>query len=223
MHEVKYILSYEEVEVGEMKEKKIKQITNNMEKYINYRELKGRQSAAIENGFYFEALLIDYALIEDRMQSYLYHLGILEDRLVLEMSEIANRYIRPIILEYKRNEEKARVDLKKLEDKMKIVRCILKWVNESDRITDVDYLITIKRQCESMDIGLMYDLLERLGEWKGYRNEVIHGLMNKNIDSLNLNLKFNAIEGRNIADDLDTQLKIMKGKDEIRKAAGMKC
>lgn len=206
-----------------MKEKKIQQITNNMEKYINYRELKGRQSAAIENGFYFEALLIDYALIEDRMQSYLYHLGILEDRLVLEMSEIANIYIKPIILEYKRNEEKARIDLKKLEDKMKIVRCILKWVNESDRITDVDYLITIKRQCESMDIGLMYDLLGRLGEWKGYRNEVIHGLMNKNIDSLNLNLKFNAIEGRKIADELDTQLKIMKGKDEIRKSAGMKC
>ena len=47
----------------------------NMEKYNNYRELFPRLNRAVKSGFYFEAIFIAYAIVEDRTESALRHLG----------------------------------------------------------------------------------------------------------------------------------------------------
>ncbi len=53
----------------------------NMEKYGNYKEQMGRLKKAMDNHFLLEALFIEYAIIEDRTESILYHSGIkLRDR-----------------------------------------------------------------------------------------------------------------------------------------------
>jgi KaiC/GvpD/RAD55 family RecA-like ATPase len=46
---------------------------DNMQKYANYREQKGRLLRAIKNGFYLEAVFIEYAILEDRSESLLRH------------------------------------------------------------------------------------------------------------------------------------------------------
>ena len=51
-------------------------ITNNMQKYSNYKEQMGRLNKAIKECFYLEALFIEYAIIEDRTESMLRHTGI---------------------------------------------------------------------------------------------------------------------------------------------------
>ena len=51
-------------------------ITNNMQKYSNYKEQMGRLNRAIKECFYLEALFIEYAIIEDRTESMLRHTGI---------------------------------------------------------------------------------------------------------------------------------------------------
>ncbi|MBE6910981.1 MAG: hypothetical protein E7473_00475 [Ruminococcaceae bacterium] len=48
---------------------------DNMQKYANYKEQFGRLKKALTNGFYLEAIFIEYAIIEDRIESILRHSG----------------------------------------------------------------------------------------------------------------------------------------------------
>ena len=47
----------------------------NMQKYENYRIQMGRLSRAIKAEFYLEAIFIEYAVMEDRLESILVHAG----------------------------------------------------------------------------------------------------------------------------------------------------
>lgn len=47
----------------------------NMQKYANYREQMGRLKKALSNQFYLEAIFIEYAILEDRLESALLHSG----------------------------------------------------------------------------------------------------------------------------------------------------
>ena len=50
-------------------------IQDNMQKYNNYAEQMRRLKKAIASGFYLEAIFIEYALLEDRLESILRHSG----------------------------------------------------------------------------------------------------------------------------------------------------
>lgn len=53
----------------------MEQISNNMQKYANYREQMGRLKKALAYQFYLEAVFIEYAIMEDRLESVLRHSG----------------------------------------------------------------------------------------------------------------------------------------------------
>lgn len=53
----------------------MEQITDNMQKYANYKEQMGRLSKALTQGFFLEAIFIEYAILEDRLESILRHSG----------------------------------------------------------------------------------------------------------------------------------------------------
>lgn len=48
-------------------------LTDNMQKYENYKEQMGRLKKALKEQFYLEAISIEYAIIEDRIESVLRH------------------------------------------------------------------------------------------------------------------------------------------------------
>ena len=48
---------------------------DNKQKYYNYKEQMGRLSKALNACFYIEAIAIEYAIIEDRIESVLRHSG----------------------------------------------------------------------------------------------------------------------------------------------------
>ena len=50
-------------------------ITDNIQKYNNYKEQMGRLKKAISSEFYLEAISIEYAIVEDRVTSALRHAG----------------------------------------------------------------------------------------------------------------------------------------------------
>lgn len=50
-------------------------VTDNMEKYRIYKTQMGRLTKAINNEFYLEAIFIEYAVFEDRLESILVHAG----------------------------------------------------------------------------------------------------------------------------------------------------
>ena len=51
------------------------ELPNNQQKYENYRAQSRRLSSALRSGFYLEAVFIEYAIIEDRLESALTHTG----------------------------------------------------------------------------------------------------------------------------------------------------
>ena len=53
----------------------MEQISDNQQKYNNYREQMGRLTKAIKAEFYMEAVFIEYAIMEDRLESVLCHSG----------------------------------------------------------------------------------------------------------------------------------------------------
>lgn len=53
----------------------MEQITDNMQKYTNYKTQMGRLKKALSYQFYLEAIFIEYAIIEDRLESVLRHGG----------------------------------------------------------------------------------------------------------------------------------------------------
>ena len=49
---------------------------DNKQKYINYKEQAIRLKKALRQGFYIEAIAIEYAIMEDRLESILRHEGV---------------------------------------------------------------------------------------------------------------------------------------------------
>ena len=50
-------------------------VTDNMQKYENYRIQIGRLKKALKEHFYLEAIFIEYAIMEDRLEAILRHAG----------------------------------------------------------------------------------------------------------------------------------------------------
>ena len=53
----------------------MKPVSDNMQKYENYKEQMKRLKSALEHKFFLEAIFIEYAIIEDRLESALRHSG----------------------------------------------------------------------------------------------------------------------------------------------------
>ena len=49
----------------------------NMEKYESYKQLSSDLTKAMKQGFYYEAIFIEYAILEDRLASVLRYAGVL--------------------------------------------------------------------------------------------------------------------------------------------------
>ena len=49
------------------------EVKDNIQKYNNYKEQMIRLKKALSNGFYLEAIFIEYAIMEDRLESALRH------------------------------------------------------------------------------------------------------------------------------------------------------
>ena len=65
-------------------------------------------------------------------------------------------------------------------------------------------------------------VLDDVDTWRDYRNEIIHGLLNKNVNSVNADLKAKVEDGMSYARFIDSQVKALKRKDNIRKKMKIK-
>ena len=177
----------------------INPVKNNIDKQNTYRNNIARYNRAMREGFYLEALLIDYAVIEDRLRSFLYHIGLLKtkDSFKIDGGK-AKESLKPIITEYKRKDENANFIYNSISGKMKIIRCTLMWAEQEDYNQEDKYLVALRRQYE-----------------------VIHALLNKNMDSLYERLEAQAGKGMDLARFLDSQVKCVKKNNRIRRCINL--
>ena len=199
------------------KEKQIAAVKDNAEKQEAYRKQLGRYRRALNNEFYFEAMLIVYAMIEDRLRSFLYYIGALhkadDPKLNVKQTKAILRRL------YFGSDEAAlgqKMKLGLISTKEKLIRNTLTWTLEYEGIPEETYLAVLKSAYEGLDIGGLLATLDQIDDWRGYRNEIIHGLLNKNVTSVDAELKSKVETGMEYARFIDSQVKALKKKNVIR-------
>ncbi len=190
------------------------------EKRLTYQAMIQRYKSAAEHEFYLEAILIDYACLEDRLRYMLYYLGLIADerdhkiispqcKRVQTFRDILHRYVDP----------KENMNIGSISGKSKIVRGVfLRSLDECAPDEDRKFEALLCKKLNDRDRAKdIAALLDRINKWCGYRNEVIHSLMNKNLESLYAGLAEKAAEGHELFRKLDNYVSWVKRK-KIREA-----
>lgn len=196
----------------------IESVHNNYEKYLTYKAQMSRYKKATKGGFYYEAMLIDYAMLEDRLLAFLYHIGAIDDRFVsIKITGRTKNYLKQIYGD-------SPINLTTINGKIKLIRAVLKWAETDEDIApNQKYQCTLKKQCrEQLDLLGFLTKLDELDNWKSYRNEVIHALMNKKSDALYEQIEQKASEGMDLARYIDNQTAKIKKGNYIRRSAKLK-
>lgn len=203
-----------------MSKEQIKQAQNNTERMQTYSAQLGRYKRAFRSGFYFEAMMIVYSILEDRLKSMLYYCGVFPNRNTLNVSRKVKCELKELLLTYGETDSFA---LLKIRGKMSLLKSILKWSTEvkSSDICDNTYLLSLKELLTDIDIGGVLDTLDEMYDWMGYRNEIMHAAMNKNIEALYNDLDIQVDKGYQYARFLDSQVKLMKKTNRVRKKMRM--
>ncbi|MBR3995989.1 MAG: hypothetical protein IKI97_12015 [Clostridia bacterium] len=185
---------------------KIHQVYDNADKQRTYKEYCGKYRKAINEKFYFEAMMIAYSMIEDRLKSFLYHIGAFDRRTDTKICKKVHQYLKNIVKDYRKPKENEKLNISTISGKIKIIRCTLNWAATVNGGYDEDkYLIALKSQYEgAFDIDEFLDVLDEIDKWREYRNEVIHALLNKNIESLKEELMIQTEYGMQLARKLDS-------------------
>ena len=203
-----------------MSDVQIKRASNNAERQDTYRTQLGRYSRAMKEGFYFEALLITYSLLEDRLKAFLYYCGFFDNRNTLKVSKKCKNDIGVLVLD----KNQARwPSFRYISTKIDSIEKLLCWV-ESIMQKDIEgnlYYSCLKHSLESVDTDALLKALIELRSWIKYRNEVMHASMNKNIDSLYSELSERVAEGMDLARFIDSQVRIIKKYGTVRKTMKM--
>lgn len=207
-----------------MAERKITPVKDNNDKARTYNENMDRYRRAMESEFFFEALLITYAMLEDRLRSYLYYLGCL---ISTNSYKFDNKTIRDDIksLVDKYSGEKVNnLGITSITGKMRIVKSVHTWFQEGCPNPDESaYLNELASVIDIYgDSQEMLDILTQVKEWCDYRNEIIHALLNKNMYSLDRDLLERTEEGMALARTIDNHVRRLKSRNKIRKFLKLK-
>ena len=109
-----------------------------------------------------------------------------------------------------------KMDLGQISTKEKLIRNTLTWTLVDKGIPEETYLAVLKSEYEGLDIGGLLTTLDQIDVWREYRNEIIHGLLNKNVTSVDAELKSKVETGMEYARFIDSQVMALKKKNVIR-------
>ena len=193
----------------------IQPVDDNKDKQRTYQRMLSRYRLAMKDGFYLEAILIDYAMMEDRLRSFIYYIGGLPDRNSISVKGKAKNKIRQMVLDY---DPKGNLGISSISGKRRIVKAVLNWKVTSMCTDDDDYLKALRADIEKLDVDGFLEILDAIESWCHYRNECIHSIMNKNIDSIGEEIAKKAEEGMTYARFVDSQVKLLKKKNLSRRA-----
>ncbi len=206
---------------NKMSQPMINQVKNNNDKRETYAYLLGKYKKALREQFYFEALMIVYAMQEDRLRSMLYYLGTFDNRNTIMVSGKVKGDLKKLLKD--RYGENAKLSMTTITGKMRLIQAVISWsehANENDNEYSI-YLKTLKRLMESVDVDCVTGTLNEIEQWLHFRNEVIHASMNKNLEALFEGIDERIELGMRLARDLDGYIKEIKKDNSVRKKLKM--
>ena len=188
----------------------------NIQKQDAYRVECGRLKKAFEYGFYLEAVSIEYALIEDRLNALLYYSGIVSRKEKLMITRFAKPYVKHVLKVY----DNKRITITQIGVKIDLIRCLLEI--DEEKSTEMDesveskrkpgskkrkeYLQTIVHRMDKLDKEAILELLEQIEDWKNKRNVLIHALLNRHSEASDDAKRECAKEGELLFRALDDKL-----------------
>lgn len=167
---------------------KIKQVDNNYDKYLSIKDINERFNKAYKYKFYYECLWLNYALIEDRTKALFYHIGFLnKNRDGVHSNPKIKGTIRKLL---KFDKEQNRYNFDKLFYKIDYINKLIDWV-KSDEVVNDEYEKELKKVLKKyMNNEEFINTINYLNtEWRNIRNELAHGLCNKKIEAVSIELK----------------------------------
>ena len=189
------------------------------EKYATYSSMLTRYRTAMNNGFFFEALLIDYAVLEDRLESFLWAAAVINDMGVYKFGNKRNKtQLKEIYIAYCGVDKLPR--LRNISGKIEMARAIVAFGKSSYDGTDV-YMQSLHKALQTISLDKLDGALSSLDAWRNYRNEVIHDAMNKNIFSLYASIEEKAVAGLEYARIIDNEAKKLGRRQYLRRSANM--
>ena len=182
----------------------------NEQKGKMYTETIRRYKRAMASQFYFECLLIDYALIEDRLSDFFLQIEIAErnpDRKIHFRKDQRKNLIESGIREVNRS-------LSTMESKSDLLQKILENLETPVLGNDIQIIAmkTVLKRNRIADL-LTRSFFDQFGDWRRTRNAIVHDLMNSapsEIDST----KEAAEKGFELFRILDRSVAKIKGKTE---------
>ena len=199
--------------------KQIEKVQNGAEKAETYKAMTGRHKLAMKHGFWYEAMLIDYAILEDRLSAFLWAAGVIAEP---DGASLGNRRTRPLLTEIvcKYTGTAKPAPLRNIGGKVEAVRALLLFANDTPAPED-RYLAALAEGLRALDIDALLAVLAQIDNWRNYRNQVVHAAMNKNIYALTEDLEHNAALGLELGRAIDNAAGKLKRRTKIRLAARM--
>ena len=151
-------------------------------------------------------------MIEDRLNSFLYHSGCCNRDL-----KVTKKFKSEIRSIWGIETEQQKITMKRISSKYNYIKNMLEWAENSCKDNESKFEILLKSKIEGIDVQLLRDNINKLEEWCILRNQIIHGLLNKNSTYLDEQLEAITNEGYQIARNIDTVIRVYKRKDNIRK------
>ena len=198
----------------------IKNTETAKDKYATYRVLTSRHKLAMKHGFFLEALLIDYSMLEDRLTAFLWYSGVTPSAEKLSFGGRGNKAdLKNIFSEYVGKDDTA-PKLRNISGKIETIRALITFASKPcDK--ESKYCKLLYDALNAIDLDKLSETLDGIDQWRGYRNEVIHAAMKKDIFSLTEGLDENARLGMEYARVIDNAVKKLKNRPAIRRAVRM--
>jgi hypothetical protein len=191
-------------------------VKNNQEKYETYKTQMERFNQAKEQGFYLEGIFILYAMLEDRLSSFLFYAGVLNnDRDKLKK----NKEVKPYLEEMLASMGNRKYMIKRISNKVSIVQNMFTasqtmFISDSS-ICYQDVLSAHIKKTKKHE--KVFPLLNAISIWCQARNELVHALLAKNVDQQEDKLLTLIEEGFFYCRQLDNFVRAFKRGNTIRK------
>ena len=159
-------------------------IKNNMDKYQAYKTQIAKYNRAIEEGFYYEATLISYAIMEDRMLAFLDKIGFVNitttpKKVELSTTEAVRPFLRSLVGE-------KNIDVRNISAKRRLIASIItmryeeaeqyaQQMIQSDKPFQELYMDIDE---SGIDREETLEILTKIADWCDRRNSLIHSMLN---------------------------------------------
>lgn len=188
----------------------------------SYQENISRMRRALRSEFYFEGLVICYALMEDRLRSYLYHIGVFAGRNDTKAYGPAAAIVRAMLREQAHDDNKG-LHVLSFQGKLEIIEATLQWYDSlGDERPRGNWEARVwsqyRRHVKTSDLRAT---ITELRPWCGLRNEVVHGLMSKDVDALEARMPVVCSEGERLFRRMDAYVDQVKYGHAIRRSLGL--